>query len=299
MTGTIFRLARFSVHDGPGIRTTVFFKGCPLRCRWCHSPESQSPQPQLAVHADRCLACGTCAEACEQHAIEERDGGYATDLARCRACGACVGRCPSGARELVGRLVTADGLTTEIERDVVFYDESGGGVTFSGGEPFMQPAFLEAMIVRCRARGIHTAIDTCGMADPSVFSRLAALADLVLFDVKAVDPARHQEVTGASNAVILENLRGLATRGHCVRVRFPLVPGMTDDDENVAAVGSLLTGLGLREVDLLAYHRAGLAKYERLGLDPGPAALTPPTPSEVEAAASRLRRCGLDVRMGG
>ena len=299
MTGTIFRLARFSVHDGPGIRTTVFLKGCPLRCRWCHSPESQHPRPQIAVHADRCLGCGTCLPFCDQGAIHEQAGGYATDFSRCRACGTCVAHCPSGARELVGRTIDADDLLREIARDVPFFDESGGGVTFSGGEPFVQPDFLEAMILGCRERGIHAAIDTCGMADPRVFARIARLADLVLFDVKAVDPAQHREVTGASNAVILENLRGLAERGQAVRVRFPLVPGMTDSDANVADVGALLGRLGLRRVDLLPYHRAGLAKYERLGLDPGPADLTPPAPARIEAAASRLSACGLEVHIGG
>jgi pyruvate formate lyase activating enzyme len=299
VNGTIFRLARFSVHDGPGIRTTVFLKGCPLRCRWCHSPESQHPEPQLALHADRCLECGSCASACEHEAILEQEGRYVTDFSRCRACGACVARCPSGARELLGRVVADDDLVREIARDVPFFDESGGGVTFSGGEPFMQPDFLEAMIRRCRERGIHTAVDTCGMVEPSVFARIAPLAELVLFDVKAVDPAQHRRITGAANAVILENLRGLSARRQPVRVRFPLVPGMTDDGENVAAVGTLLRELDLGRVDLLAYHRAGLAKYERLGLDPALADLTPPTAPEIERAASLLRDCGLEVHIGG
>ncbi len=207
VTGTIFRIARFSVHDGPGIRTTVFLKGCPLQCPWCHSPESQPRRPQLAIHDDRCLVCGTCLPTCPEHAIEGGAGGYTTDFGRCRACGACVPCCPSGARELVGRSVTADDVIAEIERDVVFFDESGGGVTFSGGEPLMQPAFLEALLERCRDRRIHATVDTCGLADPAWVARLAPIVGLFLFDLKVVDAARHREVTGVSNTVILQNLQ--------------------------------------------------------------------------------------------
>ena len=299
MTGTIFRLARFSVHDGPGIRTTVFLKGCPLRCRWCHSPESQEPEPQLALHDDRCLVCGTCLPSCGEGAIDEANGRYATDFSRCRACGACVARCPSGARELVGRRVTPDELVREIERDLVFFDESGGGVTFSGGEPLMQPDFLESMLVACRERALHTAVDTCGMADARTAERVLPLADLVLFDVKVVDEMRHRRITGGSNTAILANLRALAARHTEVRVRFPLVPALTADNENVRAVGGLLASLGLDRVDVLPYHRAGLAKYERIGLGPVLTAVAVPTAAEVDEAVNTLASFGLQVRVGG
>jgi pyruvate formate lyase activating enzyme len=299
VTGTIFRVARASVHDGPGIRTTVFLKGCPLRCQWCHSPESQQPRPQLAVHEDRCLVCGTCLPGCEHGAIVEDATGYHTDFARCRVCGACVARCPSAARELVGRVVEADELLKEIERDVVFFDESGGGVTFSGGEPLMQPEFLEAMLTGCRARGVHTAVDTCGMADASAFARIAPLPDLFLFDVKVIDEGWHREVTGASNQAILSNLRLLSTNHRRVRVRFPLVPGLTDVRGNVDAVGRLLAGLGLHDVDVLPYHRAGLAKYDRLGFEAAPATLPLPSPADVDKAVQLLRGFGLTVHVGG
>lgn len=299
MTGTIFRIARFSVHDGPGIRTTVFLKGCPLRCRWCHSPESQNAAPQLALHDDRCLVCGTCLPNCDQGAIAEANGRFATDFSRCRACGACVARCPSGAREIVGRLVSCDDLVREIERDVVFFDESGGGVTFSGGEPLMQADFLESMLVACRDRGLHVAVDTCGMAEPRTAERVLPLADLVLFDVKVVDEARHRRATGGSNATILANLRALAARRAEVRIRFPLVPALTADDENVRAVGQLLASLGLVRVDVLPCHRAGLAKYERIGQDVVANAVEVPTQAQVDAAVSTLSSFGLEVRVGG
>jgi pyruvate formate lyase activating enzyme len=299
VTGTIFRVARASVHDGPGLRTTIFLKGCPLRCQWCHSPESQQPRPQLAVHDERCLVCGTCLPGCEHGAIEEEEKGYHTDFGRCRACGACVARCPSGARELVGRVVGVDELLKEIERDVVFFDESGGGVTFSGGEPLMQPAFLEAMLTACRARGLHTAVDTCGMAEPATFARVAPLADLFLFDVKVIDDRWHRHVTGASNHAILANLRWLCAEHRRVRVRFPLVPGLTDVGGNVERVGQLLASLGVQDLDLLPYHRAGLAKYDRLGFATAPTTLPVPSAADVDRAAQVLRDCGLAVQVGG
>jgi pyruvate formate lyase activating enzyme len=165
MRGTIFRIARYAVHDGPGIRTTVFLKGCPLRCWWCHSPESQSPKPELMIQAERCVRCGTCLPACPNQAIEPAEESFATDRETCEACGTCVRACPSGAREIVGTTLTVDQLMAEIEKDVVFFDESGGGVTFSGGEPLMQPDFLDEALRRCQAIRIHTAVDTCGLAD--------------------------------------------------------------------------------------------------------------------------------------
>jgi pyruvate formate lyase activating enzyme len=297
--GRVFRIARFSVHDGPGIRTTVFLKGCPLRCAWCHSPESQRPEPQLAIHQDRCVACGTCLPACGQHAITSRDGVMATDRGRCRVCGACADACPEGAREVVGREWDSDELLATLARDEVFFDESGGGVTFSGGEPLMQPAFLAEMLRGCGARGIHAAVDTCGMADRSAVDEVAELADLFLFDVKAAHEGRHRAITGASNAAILDNLRRLVSLGATVRPRFPCVPGLTADDENVRQVGQLLADLGLRTVDVLPFHRAGTAKFARLGIeDPAPD-LRVPSKDEVARVIRQLEGLGLQVHVGG
>jgi pyruvate formate lyase activating enzyme len=299
VTGRVFRIARFSVHDGPGIRTTVFLKGCPLRCAWCHSPESQRPEPQLAVHQDRCVACGTCLPACAQHAIAGQAGVMTTDRGRCRVCGACAEACPEGAREIVGREWSSNDLLATLARDEVFFDESGGGVTFSGGEPLMQPAFVAEMLRACRERRIHTAVDTCGMADRSAVEMVASLADLFLFDLKAADERRHRAITGASNVAILDNLRCLVSRGATVRARFPCVPGLTADDENVGQVGRLLADLGVRTVDVLPYHRAGTAKFARLGIeDPSPD-LRVPTADEVGRVAGLLAACGLDVHLGG
>ena len=301
MTGTIFRIARFSVHDGPGIRTTVFLKGCPLRCAWCHSPESQHPQPQLGLRLDRCIACGNCAPACAEHGIAQAEGGgaYVTDFTRCRACGNCIPPCGPGTREMVGRRVTVNEVLSTIERDVVFFDESSGGATFSGGEPLMQPAFVTELLLACRDRGIHTALDTSGMADTSTFAAVALLPDLILFDLKLVDNARHRRLTGASNALVLQNLRTLAAGTVPVRIRFPLVPTITDDELNVTAIAELLRSLGLRRIHVLPYHRAGVAKYARIGAEYSLPDVDEPTPDRVAEVEAMLTSRGLEVSIGG
>jgi pyruvate formate lyase activating enzyme len=297
-TGTIFLVERFALHDGPGIRTTVFFKGCPMRCWWCHSPESQSTVPETLVRADRCIRCGECLQACEHGAIAEADGEFTTLRAHCAVCGACAQVCPSGAREIAGREVTVAELVAEIERDVAFFDGSGGGVTFSGGEPLMQAAFLGDAIRACRELGIHTAVETAGFAPwPAV--ELAATADLVLFDLKLHDEARHRFYTGVSNRPILENLARLAATSANLRVRIPLVPGVNDTAAEVDGLGRFLASAGIREVDLLPYHTAGVAKYRRLGRSAPMPEAVPPSPSQVEAARRHLERFGLFVRAGG
>ncbi len=299
MTGTVFRIERFAVHDGPGIRTTVFLKGCPLRCWWCHSPESQRIEPEVVRFPDRCARCGTCIEACPHDAISDTGSAIVTDPSRCEVCGTCIRACPNGAREIAGRTLTVEELLAEIEKDVLFFDESGGGVTFSGGEPLMQPDFLEAALAECRSRRIRTAVDTCGLGDPRALARAAANTDLFLFDVKLIDDERHRQVTGASNARVLDNLRQLAADGRNIRVRFPLVPGINDRPDDVAALGRLVKSLGLRRVDVLPYHRAGIAKYERLNADYLLRDTRPPTPAAIEEAVATLAGFGLQVQVGG
>lgn len=286
---------RFSVHDGPGIRTTVFLKGCPLACRWCHNPESQSFHPQLIRMEERCLRCGECVPVCPERAAE----GSMGVPAKCRACGACVEACVAGAREITGRRMSVAAVVAEVERDVVFYEESGGGVTVSGGEPLAQPEFTAALLAACRALGIHTALDTCGMASAETLLRAAANADLVLYDLKLLDPARHTEYTGVSNAPILRNLEALAAAGRNVTVRFPLIPSVNDGEDELAAMAAFLVRAGVRRLDLLPYHRIGADKYRRLGKPYTMEGVAEPTAAQVEAAAGRLRREGLTVRIGG
>lgn len=297
--GTISRIARYSIHDGPGIRTTVFFKGCPLRCWWCHSPESQQPGPQLALKPDRCVRCGACVDACPEHAASLGPGGPSTDRALCRSCGACAALCPSGAREITGVEMTVDAVMAEIEKDVVFFEQSGGGVTFSGGEPLVQPDFLEAVLRRARAAALHTAVDTCGYAEASSLARVIDHTNLFLFDLKAIDEARHVEITGVSNRPILDNLRLLTSAGAAVRVRFPLVSGVNDDSGDVETLAAFVKDIGLFHVDVLPYHRAGLAKYERYGLDCRLPDLQPPGEASVERVVAIFRHSGLEARIGG
>jgi pyruvate formate lyase activating enzyme len=296
--GTVLRLERFAIHDGPGIRTTVFMKGCPLRCAWCHSPESQDMDPEFMPLADRCVRCGACTDSCPHHVPPAAD---ATALAppACTTCGNCASVCPSGARELVGHRTTVPALLGLLERDRIFYDESGGGVTFSGGEPLMQPEFLLEAVDACREAGLHVAVDTCGLGDTGVLLDVARSAHLFLFDLKIMDDDRHRTYTGASNGRILLNLERLANAHRQVIVRFPLIPGVNDDEANVRAIGAFLASLRLTRVDVLPYHRAGLAKYHRLLRPYALPETQPPTPDAVVRAARVLEGCGLIVRPGG
>jgi pyruvate formate lyase activating enzyme len=299
LDGRVLRIERFAIHDGPGIRTTVFFKGCPLRCSWCHSPESQLLQQEFMPQPDRCVRCMACHDVCPHHAIlpAADRGPVAPD--DCDTCGACERACPTGARELMGRGMTVDALMAEIERDRIFYDESNGGVTFSGGEPLMQPAFLRQMVAMCRMSGIHVAVDTCGHVDTGALLDVAPDTDLFLYDLKMIDEDRHKAATGASNVRILENLERLAAIHPNVLVRFPFIPGINDDDANVLAVGAYLASLRLTRVDVLPYHRAGLAKYDRLQRPYLLPDTQPPSADHLAHAVRLLESCGLIVRPGG
>ena len=297
--GKVLRIERFAIHDGPGIRTTVFLKGCPLRCAWCHSPESQLLQPEFMPRPDRCVRCLGCTAACPQHAATPAADRGPVAPPTCDTCGACAEACPTGARELSGRTMGVGALMAEIERDRIFYDESDGGVTFSGGEPLMQPAFLGLMVRSCRDSGIHVAVDTCGHADTAALLEVARDADLFLFDLKMMDEERHRAYTGASNALILENLERLAAVHSNVVIRYPLIPGVNDDDENVRATGAYLASLRLTRVDVLPYHRAGLAKYDRLQRPYLLSGTQPPAADRQTHVVRLLEDCGLIVRPGG
>ncbi|HSK09521.1 MAG TPA: glycyl-radical enzyme activating protein [Vicinamibacterales bacterium] len=298
LTGTILRVARFAIHDGPGIRTTVFLKGCPLRCAWCHSPESQRPAPEFMPQPDRCLRCGACTGVCP-HAVLPAALAETVAPAACTTCGACVEACPTGSRALVGHRTGLDDLMALLERDRIFYDESHGGVTFSGGEPLLQPGFILEAARACREAGIHVAIDTCGHADPKVVLAAAHEADLFLFDLKIVDDQAHRRFTGVSNDRILSNLERLAAVHPRVIVRFPLIPGVNADDDSVRAVGALLAALRLTRVDVLPYHHAGRAKYHRLHRPYPLEGAEPPTPALLDRAVRLLESYRLIVRAGG
>lgn len=296
--GLVFNIMRFSLHDGPGLRTTVFLKGCPLSCWWCHNPESQSARPQVMYAAHHCIGCGDCVPACAHGALRFNNGPV-RDPDLCLQCGECAAQCLTDARRYVGEWMGVEEVVRQLRRDIVFFDQSGGGVTFSGGEPLMQPDFLEAALRACRAEGIHAALDTCGFARPETLGRILPLADLVLFDLKLVDPERHQQVTGVSNHVILENLSLLVKAATPLIVRIPVVPGVNDDEQNLCESLELLACLGVKRVDLLAYHEAGTDKYQRLGSKYRLPNLKPPAAPTMENLSQRFCRAGFAVRIGG
>jgi pyruvate formate lyase activating enzyme len=296
--GVIFHIMRFSVHDGPGIRTAVFFKGCPLGCWWCHNPESQSYEPEVLYSPERCRLCGDCAAACPHGAIE-RAGERMTVNGDCRLCATCVDACGAEARSVAGRTMTVTEILAEIERDAVFFDESGGGVTFTGGEPLGQPELLEALLRGCKERRIHTTIETCGAAARATVMRIGGLADLILYDLKILDPARHAQYTGAGNRNILDNLEALAAAGRPVTVRIPVVPGVNDGESEVREVCEYLARLHVARVELLPYHRAGTEKYRRLGREFRMEGTAPPADAAMEAIAGAMEAAGIGVKIAG
>jgi pyruvate formate lyase activating enzyme len=297
-TAVVFNIMRFSTQDGPGIRTTVFFKGCPLSCWWCHNPEGQRLQPELLYLEERCRHCGDCLVACPQHAIEVVEGTVRTS-ALCRRCGQCTEVCHAEARQIAGRRLTVGELVTEIEKDRVFFEQSGGGVTLSGGEPLAQPRFVSALLGACRDRGIPTVLETCGYAPSGVFLAVAPLADLVLFDLKLMDPARHKQYTGVSNRRILGNLEQLVARGRPVTVRIPVMPGINDADDDIRQFARYLAALPVTRVELLPYNNIGAGKYKRLGLTYRLGDAPRPTPADLARFADALTRAGLNVTVRG
>jgi len=296
ITGTIFDVKKFSIHDGPGIRTTIFFKGCPLTCLWCHNPESQASEPELMFLESRCIGCGMCREVCDQGAISE---DLTVNAESCTLCGECVEACYAEARQMVGQEMTVAQVMAEVERDVPFYDESGGGVTFSGGEPLAQPDFLLALLRACREREIHTALDTCGFAPWQVLDRVRRHTDLFLYDLKLMAAAAHQKFTGVSNELILRNLQMLSERGHDIILRLPIVPGV-NDDEQIRRTGEFAAALPhLNRVDVLPYHHSAAQKYERLGRPYQLPTVQPPSEARVAKIIQILQAFDLQVRTGG
>ena len=295
--GLVLNIMRYATHDGPGIRTTVFLKGCPLRCLWCHNPESQRTGPEIMFSDTRCVRCGECIPNCEHDALSWREGPV-RDQDRCTLCGRCIEACPADARRLAGREMTVPELVRELEKDRIFYEESDGGITFSGGEPFSQPEFLEEALGALGARGIHRAVDTSGLVAADTLLRLSPKIDLFLYDLKALNDERHTQLTGVSNRIILSNLRALAGTGADIVIRVPLVAGMNDGPDEIEATGDFLAGLALRRVDLLPYHEIGRDKYRRLGRAVPPQTLAAPASTRVQEIAERLTRGGLLVRIG-
>lgn len=301
MKGRIFDIKRYSIHDGPGIRTTVFLKGCGLHCLWCHNPESVAPGPDLMHWPARCVRCYSCVGACPPGAISKDAGGAVViDRTKCDLCGKCAEACLYDAMQIVGREMSVDEVMAEVEKDRIFYEQSGGGVTLSGGDPLVQAEFAGAVLDACRARGFHTALDTAGLAPSGPFERLARRADLVLYDLKVVDEGRHEAFTGVSNAAILDNLRRLAAAGPEVWIRIPLVPGVNDDEDNIGRTIGLLGSLGkIRRVGLLPYHAGGLDKAGRIGQGSHFRKFEAPSEARLAVIEAAFRAAGFDVQRGG
>lgn len=286
VTGTITDIQHFSVHDGPGIRTTVFTKGCNLRCFWCHNPETQATDLELQYYPDRCIACGKCVEVCPESAHAMVDGLHAFDRARCTACGACTDVCYSRALVMAGARRSAADVVEVVLRDRAFYETSGGGVTISGGEPLLQPAFTRAVLTGCRAEGIHTAVETAANVSWSRIQEILPVTDLVMMDVKSMDGDVHRKATGVPNARILENARRLADYGVPLIVRTPVVPGVNDDEESIRAIADFTSGLrSLVRYELLRFHAMAGSKYAALGLPFHAGGITPPSDDQMKRLA--------------
>lgn len=299
MTGIIFNIQRYSVQDGPGVRTTVFMKGCPLRCLWCSNPESQRPHPEVSHRNTLCTKCGRCLEACPRDAISLCQTGIRINRSKCDNCGLCVPVCYPGAIEVLGREATVDEVLVEAKKDALFYRNSGGGVTVSGGEPLGQPDFVAELLCRCQDAGLHTTIDSCGYAPPEALKAVLPYADLVLFDVKHMQEEPHRKATAVSNRRILSNALAIASAGVSMTMRLPLIPGINDSEENVRCTARFAQELGVRRLDLLPYHRFGTSKYTNLDRRYRLDGLTSPADELVEHLKAMLEDMGLECRVGG
>lgn len=299
ITGTVFDIKGFAVHDGPGIRTTVFLKGCPLRCDWCHNPESQSGDPVLAQFPRNCIGCGKCLTRCPNGALSRGETQVIIDRSRCRGCGECAKTCYAEALVLRGRVMTVEQVLAEVRKDVPFYENSGGGMTISGGEPLYQPEFTLALLKAARAEGLHTCLDTSGYAPWSVLEQMLPYVNMVLYDLKGVSPAEHRARTGRPNSMIMHNLQAMASDGVAIKIRLPMVPGYNDSEAAVREVAQFVAALRhVPPLEILPYHKLGEGKYEALGIRNG-LHLEPPARATVEALAAVVRSLGVECQVGG
>ncbi|HJD96948.1 glycyl-radical enzyme activating protein [Mailhella massiliensis] len=291
--GTVYNIQRMSTKDGPGIRTTVFLKGCPLHCLWCSNPESQSFVPELLFFRNLCTGCGACVASCPAGAAVQEEGISGLDRSRCLSCGACAAVCPTKAREMSGRLMSVEEVLAVLRKDALFYENSGGGVTFGGGEPTAAGQFFLDLVEASVMEGWHVTVDTCGFCPEERFRKALAMADLFLFDVKHMDPVRHRELTGQDNALILRNMEAALLSGREVRIRMPLMPGLNDSEENIAAMADFFGKFGRSEIEIMPCHAFGRNKYAALSL-PFPA-VGQYTPEALQHVRERFAGHGLST----
>lgn len=295
--GLVFNIQRFSIHDGPGIRTAVFFQGCNLHCAWCHNPESQPLEPVVQFFSEKCIVCAECTRVCPAEAQQLVEGTrlYQRDL--CQSCGACVAECYARALVIPAQALSPAQVLAEVLKDRDYYRDSGGGVTFSGGEPFLQKDFLLELLALCRQAGLHTAVDTAGNVPFAWLAQALPLTDLFLYDCKTFDEPRHRSATGVSNQRILQNLQQLGQAGARLWVRIPVIPGVNDAAAEIRQIGDFLSGVpGVEQVELLPFHHLGAGKYESLGLDYPTRGLTPPGAEAMAELVQVLQGLGLPTR---
>ena len=264
LRGVIFDIQHYSIHDGPGIRTTVFLKGCPLHCLWCSNPESQSTRPEIMFDASRCTLCGKCLGICPHKASVKQETKIQISRELCQGCATCVTPCPSEARQITGSIREVEEVLQEVEKDRLFYENSGGGVTLSGGEPMNQPDFTGALLKKCKDKGIHTVLDTSGYVQAEMWDGVLDYVDMILYDLKHMDSRKHRELTGVSNQLILANARKLASLKIPMVIRIPLIPGYNDTDGNSESCARFIKEIGITTVELLPFHNLCVSKYAKL-----------------------------------
>ncbi len=299
--GTVFDIKQFAVHDGPGIRTTIFFKGCPLNCWWCHNPEGLSSEIEIFYYSSRCMNCENCVKVCPAEAIVKKEHGILLLRERCTMCGKCVETCPTGSLQMVGSIVTAETMIKEIKKYIIYYNASDGGVTFSGGEPLMQPELLTAIVHECNQLGVHTTLDTSGYAPSHTFRSVAEGIDLFLYDLKIMDGQTHMKYTGVSNDAIINNLKYLVDtgRGEDVIIRFPVITGITDTENNVNDIVGFVSSLDdVKKIDLLPFHKVE-EKYKRLGKKYRITDIVSPSTNTIDRVRKEFEEKGFTVRVGG
>ncbi len=297
----IFDIKPYAINDGPGIRITIFLKGCPLSCDWCHNPESQSSDVQKMYTGSKCIGCGECVKACEQKACKLTPNGIVTDPGACILCGKCAEVCPTKATEMSGELMTFNEILSRIEKERTFFNQSNGGVTFSGGEPLMHSGFLIKLLDACGEKKIHRVVDTTGFAKTSTLLEVAKRTDHFLYDLKMMDDKKHKKYTGVSNKKILKNLQILAKTGASINIRIPLIKGVNDDDENIEQTAAFVKALAGEKkiINLLPYHKIASAKYKKLGMEFSDKEMSEPSEETLQQIIKKFEAHGLEAMIGG